>query len=86
MRRLRHHLPPAVIRSIVGTKGVRNIVITCDAAGLAGCPPGFYPLDKGEVEVLEDGRIVERGTHDELLGLGGRYRALYDVQLGERRE
>ena len=39
-----------------------------------------------EILFLEDGRIVERGTHDELLGLGGRYRALYDVQLGERQE
>ncbi len=30
---------------------------------------------------MEDGRIVERGTHDELLALGGRYRALYDLQV-----
>jgi ATP-binding cassette subfamily B protein len=29
---------------------------------------------------LEGGKIVERGSHDELLAKGGRYRALYDLQ------
>nr|WP_244468823.1 ABC transporter ATP-binding protein [Devosia limi] len=29
---------------------------------------------------LDGGKIVERGTHEELLALGGRYRALYDLQ------
>ncbi|WIY53463.1 ABC transporter ATP-binding protein [Devosia sp. YIM 151766] len=29
---------------------------------------------------LEDGHVVERGTHAELLEQGGRYRALYDLQ------
>ena len=33
-----------------------------------------------EILVLEDGRIVERGSHDELLALEGRYRQLYDRQ------
>ena len=33
--------------------------------------------------VLHDGRIIERGTHDELLNLGGEYADLYQRQLLE---
>jgi subfamily B ATP-binding cassette protein MsbA len=33
-----------------------------------------------QILVIEDGQIVERGTHGELLALGGRYRELYDRQ------
>ncbi|BBY19586.1 ABC transporter ATP-binding protein [Mycolicibacterium litorale] len=32
--------------------------------------------------VVEDGRIVERGTHQQLLGRGGRYAELYETQFG----
>jgi ABC-type multidrug transport system fused ATPase/permease subunit len=32
--------------------------------------------------VVEDGRIVERGTHRQLLGRGGRYAELYETQFG----
>jgi ABC-type multidrug transport system fused ATPase/permease subunit len=35
-----------------------------------------------QILVLENGRITERGTHDELMLLGGRYRALYEKQYG----
>ena len=33
-----------------------------------------------QILVVEHGEIVERGTHAELLALGGRYRTLYDKQ------
>jgi ABC-type multidrug transport system fused ATPase/permease subunit len=39
-----------------------------------------------QILVLEEGRIVERGTHDELLEAGGRYRQLYDKQYRFERD
>ena len=34
--------------------------------------------------VVEDGGIVERGTHDQLMARGGRYAELYDTQFGNQ--
>jgi ATP-binding cassette subfamily B protein len=36
------------------------------------------------IYVMEGGRIVEHGTHDDLLAAGGMYAALWRVQTGER--
>jgi ABC-type multidrug transport system fused ATPase/permease subunit len=30
--------------------------------------------------VLEHGRVIELGSHDELIALGGRYRTMFDLQ------
>jgi ABC-type multidrug transport system fused ATPase/permease subunit len=37
--------------------------------------------DADTILVVEDGRIVERGTHNELLAAGGRYAELYRTQF-----
>jgi ABC-type multidrug transport system fused ATPase/permease subunit len=35
--------------------------------------------------VVEGGRIVERGTHNQLLARGGRYTELYETQFGDQK-
>jgi ATP-binding cassette subfamily B protein len=39
--------------------------------------------DADAILVLEGGRVIERGTHDDLLDLGGRYASLWGVQTGD---
>jgi N-acetylglucosamine-6-phosphate deacetylase len=67
-----HHLPDSVIRSMVHAKSVQHTIITCDASGWAGCAPGVYENELGQVEVLADGRIVvaARKERDILAGSG----------------
>ena len=38
-----------------------------------------------EILFLDAGRVVERGSHPELLAKGGRYKALFDLQMGAAR-
>src|SRR5216117_2392222 len=41
-------------------------------------------VDAHEILVMEQGRIVERGTHAQLLALGGRYAEMWRLQQSER--
>jgi ATP-binding cassette subfamily B protein len=35
--------------------------------------------------VLDDGRLIEQGTHDELMARGGRYAGLFELQAASYR-
>jgi subfamily B ATP-binding cassette protein MsbA len=39
-----------------------------------------------KIVVMENGSIVETGTHEELLTLGGKYRRLYELQFADDEE
>jgi ATP-binding cassette subfamily C protein CydC len=74
------HLDTQVADAIVAdlltiTEGRTTLLITHRLAGL-------QEID--EVLVLDRGRVVERGTHAELLALGGHYAALWQREIGYR--
>ncbi|MFO1023248.1 MAG: amidohydrolase family protein [Planctomycetales bacterium] len=65
-----HHVPPSFLRAVVAAKGVDKIIITCDASGFAGCQPGTYPTEAGDVELLPSGKIVMAANPQLLAGSG----------------
>ncbi|HPH98665.1 MAG TPA: ATP-binding cassette domain-containing protein [Anaerolineaceae bacterium] len=42
-------------------------------------------MQADEIHVMADGRIVESGTHQELLALGGRYASSWNEQMRQAR-
>lgn len=63
-----HHLPGTVVNSFVRAKSPYRTILTCDAAGLAGCAPGIYELGSGRFELLPSGKIVVAGQQQILAG------------------
>jgi N-acetylglucosamine-6-phosphate deacetylase len=57
-----HHLPPAVVKCFLRSKGVARSVLVTDAIAAAGRPPGRYRLGDVEVEVTPQGRVNLPGT------------------------
>jgi N-acetylglucosamine-6-phosphate deacetylase len=63
-----HHLPPAVVKSLVRAKTPERCILISDISGLAGLPPGFHQANHGDVEILPDGRLVVAGQRQILAG------------------
>ena len=63
-----HHLPPSLVRTFLKVKSPQKTILTCDAAGWAGCPPGIYENKLGRSEILTTGRLVVAGQQELLAG------------------
>ena len=59
-------------------------VIIGGVAGGASCAARLRRLDETrEIIMLERGRIIEEGTHAELLAMGGKYSEMWAAQAGK---
>jgi N-acetylglucosamine-6-phosphate deacetylase len=63
-----HHLPPAVVQSMIRAKSPERIVLVSDVTGMGGMPPGRYRTGLGELEVLASGKLVPAGQPEILAG------------------
>jgi len=63
-----HHLPASLVKVFVEAKTPQRTILTCDAAGWAGCPPGIYENKLGRSEILASGKLVVAGQHELLAG------------------
>jgi len=63
-----HHLPPAVVKSMVRAKTAERIVLVSDITSMGGMPPGTYQTGLGELEVLPSGKLVPAGQPEILAG------------------
>ena len=63
-----HHLPADLVRIFLKVKTPQKTILTCDAAGWAGCPPGVYENKLGRSELLPSGKLVVAGQQELLAG------------------
>lgn len=63
-----HHLPPAVVKSLVRAKTPERCILVSDLSGQAGQPPGRYSSRFCEVEILPSGKLVVAGQRELLAG------------------
>ncbi len=52
-----HHLPPAVMKTFIRTKGVAHCIVVSDASPIAGLQPGSYSTLGNDAVLEENGRL-----------------------------
>lgn len=62
-----HHLPPAILKTIIRTKGVSKVIVVSDASPIAGLPPGTYTTLGNEV-ILEESGLLHNPETGYLVG------------------
>jgi N-acetylglucosamine-6-phosphate deacetylase len=62
------HLPGEVLKVMLRAKTPARCVLVSDVTGMAGKPAGRYSTSLGDVEVLEDGRLVVADQRQYLAG------------------
>ncbi len=62
-----HHLPPALIKTMVRAKGVDKVIVTSDASPIAGMPPGRYST-LGNNAILEPNGLLHNPEKQCLVG------------------
>lgn len=63
-----HHLPPAVVKSMIRAKTPERIVLVSDITSMGGMPAGRYQTGLGKLEVLASGKLVPAGQPEILAG------------------
>lgn len=55
------HISPELVRIIVRTKGLENIILISDQSPLAGFPPGKYSMELCDFEIQPNGKVTLAG-------------------------
>lgn len=73
--------PAASLDAIAEQRLFERLVELCDTRSVLLISHRFSTVRMADrICVMEAGRIVEEGTHDQLMALGGRYAELFDLQ------
>jgi N-acetylglucosamine-6-phosphate deacetylase len=63
-----HHLPPDVVKTFVRVKTPERCILVSDMSGFAGCRPGRYRAEHGDLDILPNGSLVVAGQRELLAG------------------